>query len=93
LAVTLDRMQEGPAAVADWLIPMEKLLPALPAIVVTGEGRTRVSHGRELEREHYSPAVAGTPAWVRVQDADGRLLALAGPGSAPGSLHPSIVLN
>ena len=93
MAVTLDQLRAGPDAVASRVLPMERLLPALPAVIVTAEGVRRVSHGRELEQGHYEPAVAGAPDWVRLLDDGGQLLALAAPGQSPGSLHPSIVLN
>jgi hypothetical protein len=33
------------------------------------------------------------PEWIRLFDSDGHLLALATPGSTPGTLHPAVVLN
>jgi tRNA pseudouridine55 synthase len=89
------------------LIPMERLLPSLPAVVLTDEGVARVSHGRELEPEHFTfrlkPEATGAvasasrrkddPGWIRIFDSAGRLAALGSPGRRPGSLHPAIVLN
>jgi tRNA pseudouridine55 synthase len=113
-AMSLETLQGDPddpgarngshAAVLDWLIPMERLLTAFPAVTVTEEGRVWVGHGRELEAAQYvsedrgrpgldGPAVTGAAEWVRLFDSDGHLLALATPGSRPGSLHPSVVLN
>lgn len=40
-------------AILDWLVPMEKLLQGLPAVVVTEEGRVWVGHGRELGPDQY----------------------------------------
>ena len=88
----------------DMLIPMERLLPGLPAVTVTSEGLIRVSHGRAIERGHLAPGpqdpacvsrVAGPsdpPDWVRVFDPGGALVALARHGDPPDSLHPSVVL-
>lgn len=92
-AVTLDLLRQGPDWAAGHVRPMDKLLPAIPAVTITAAARPRVAHGRELECGQYAPAVTGTPEWVRLLDPDGHLLALAAPGSVPGSLHPSIVLN
>ena len=41
----------------------------------------------------YGPTVTGQPEWTRLFDSDGHLLALATPGSMPGTLHPSVVLH
>ena len=78
-------------AVLEWLIPLEALLKAFPAVVVTDEGRVWVGHGRELGISQYEGTASGE--WVRLFDTSGRLLALATPGQAPGSLHPAVVLN
>ena len=93
---------------ASWLIPLEQLLPGLPALHLTGEGLIRVSHGRVVEAADLvspgpkDPAYAAEmsrragpldpPEWVRLLDPGGALVALATPGVAPGSLHPSVVL-
>ena len=94
----LDRDDREPNRVrateaASWLIPMEQLLPAVPAVRLTGEGLIRVSHGRLIEAaDLVSPGPADLPEWVRLLDPGGALVALATPGAAPGSLHPSVVL-
>lgn len=78
---------------ASWLIPMEQLLPALPAVRLTGEGLIRVSHGRAIEASDLAEtAPKGGGEWVRLLDPGGALVALATPGATPGSLHPSVVL-
>jgi|1185.fasta_scaffold68005_1 tRNA pseudouridine55 synthase len=83
----------------DWVIPLERLLTSFPAVVVTEEGRLWVGHGRELGPGQYRFAIPTRSGddrdalWVRVTDAEGHLLALATPGGARGSLHPSVVLN
>ena len=91
-AVSLDDLERD-EQLANWLIPMEQLLLALPAIHVTGEGLIRVSHGRQVEAADLADAPAERPGeWVRLLDPGGALVALATPGAAPGSLHPSVVL-
>jgi tRNA pseudouridine55 synthase len=93
-ALTLEALQDGVTAVD--LIPLERLLPGFPSVVVTDEGLARVSHGRQLERGHFSPEPGSQdppdPPWVRIVDASGRLAALATRGNAPDSLHPAVVL-
>ena len=75
------------------LIPMEKLLPRFPAVTVTAEGLTRVSHGQPIRPSDLAAggAAAGTD-WVRVLDPGGALVALGTPQPASGSLHPEVVL-
>jgi tRNA pseudouridine55 synthase len=51
-ALTIEALQDGVADVD--LIPIERLLAAFPAVVVTDEGLARVTHGRQLEAGHYS---------------------------------------
>ena len=83
-AVPMETLLGDPPA-AGRLIPLERLLTGFPGVHVTAEGRNRVSHGQEI------PATAAGP-WVRLLDPDGRLIAVAEPGSAPNSLHPAVVL-
>ncbi len=105
-ALPLEALSD-PAAretVARSIIPMGRLMPAFPAVCVTNQGRAHVSHGRELSADDYvlsggdpgsgigDPGAKLDSQWVRVLDAEGGLLALARPGTAHGSLHPSVVL-
>jgi tRNA pseudouridine55 synthase len=88
-AISLAHLEDA----AEMVIPMERLLPGLPAVTVTSEGLIRVSCGRRVEPSHL--AGAGSPAaaeLVRVFDPGGALVALATPGNPPNSLHPSVVL-
>ncbi|MEO8077648.1 MAG: tRNA pseudouridine(55) synthase TruB [Acidobacteriota bacterium] len=99
-AVTLDTIEaDGPGG-ARWLIPLNALLPHVPAIVLTERGARRASHGNALTNEDLTDAAAlqlqgpgssgGTRRW-RLVDTGGTLLGIAeiGPG---GFLHPVIVL-
>lgn len=96
-ALPMDALQDEDTHVD--LIPVERLLTAFPSVVVTDEGLTRVTHGRQLESGHYSIRSAGAEApasghaeWTRIFDSGGRLTALGTGGSTRGSLHPAIVL-
>jgi tRNA pseudouridine55 synthase len=84
------------------LVPLDELLPELPAVRVGEAGGALVRHGRDLGRES---TLAGFPEEaverVRVLDESGQLLAVAVPrfgdtgGSAPPVepvLHPDVVL-
>jgi tRNA pseudouridine55 synthase len=83
------------------LVPMAALLPELPAVTVTDEGRAALRHGRDLAASALVdgfPPAAGPR--VRVLDGSGALVALATPRALPAAgelrvepvLHPDIVL-
>jgi tRNA pseudouridine55 synthase len=92
-SVSLEAIHDDPDGAAGWMVPLEGLLPSLPAVSLTDEGRLRVSHGREIDQMHMKP---GGPAevapWLRLLDEQGQLVALGQPGSTTGSLHPAVVL-
>lgn len=102
-AITMDELVSEDEPARSWVIPLENLLPALPGVRLTDEGRLRVSHGRLVEAPHYTPIPAReagnsepdgpSAGWVRLLDGEGRLVALARPGAAKGSLHPQVVLT
>ena len=75
-ALPLDggRARTRPAAPAR-LVPMERLLPDLPAVVLDGESARRAGHGNEIPVPAGLgwPDAAGAPA-VRLFAPDGRLL-------------------
>jgi tRNA pseudouridine55 synthase len=85
-AVTVEQLGSGPISPTA-VVPMDTLLTAFPAVRVTEEVRNRVAHGQLIVDP--SPAAA---EWVRLIDAQGRLVAIARPGSRPGFLHPAVVL-
>ena len=84
-AIPLDRLLDRNSEAIAALIPLTALLPTFPAVTVTEQGRERVSHGQDVEG-------AAAAEWVRLLDGDGHLIAMAKPGSRPGSLHPVVVL-
>jgi tRNA pseudouridine55 synthase len=102
-SVTLDRLLSDPAAALDPLIPIEEVLPELPAVRVTAPGAERAAHGNFLRPQDFAEtgpvpgsrpggAEPGTgPLLVRVFGPGGRLLAIAAAGP-DGLLRPSIVL-
>ena len=101
-AIGMDELVSEDEPAANWVIPPGELLPNLPGVRLTDEGRLRVSHGRMVDPSHYTlvrrepspgPPDAENGAWVRLLDADGQLVALARPGGSTGSLHPQVVLT
>ncbi len=94
-AVDLRTAADDARTLWERLIPPARLLPELPAVVVTPQGAQRASHGNLLGPGDIDVAASRLPgsgtADVKVYDASGSLLAIAAtqPG---GALHPRIVL-
>ena len=75
------------------LIPLERLLPSFPAVTVTAEGLTRVSHGQQVRPGDLTvEARLGPAEWVRLLDGSGALVGVGTPQRHSGSLHPEVVL-
>jgi tRNA pseudouridine55 synthase len=87
-------MEEDPVAATSRLIPLERLLPDLPAIRLDEDAARRAGHGNEvtLPDGAADPALDLAPT-VRLFDPDGRLLAIARRTERPGVLHPAVVLK
>ena len=84
-------------AVARAFIPLDRLLPEMPAVQVGDEGLARVRHGQDLLPAHCLPAgsdgISGEVAiWTRVMGPDATLVAIASGGPGAGALHPAVVL-
>jgi tRNA pseudouridine55 synthase len=104
-AVTLEALEQAAARgeAAGLLVPLERLLPELPAVSVRPEAEARVRNGSLLETVHLAaplPAAVPGPAEgspsagvVRLFSASGRLLALARPAPDGAALHPFLVLS
>ncbi len=84
------------------LIPLNSLLPDLPAVVLNEAGVRRATHGNSLGPEHLAPARKGAASFaakeaapfsgnLRLVDPSGALLGI-GEWQAGGLLHPAIVL-
>ncbi len=82
------------------LLPMEGLLPELPALVLRPEGAERARHGNRILPEHVLPpsgratgeAQGRDDAVFRLFGGDGRLLALARRSGEDAGLSPFLVL-
>jgi tRNA pseudouridine55 synthase len=92
-SVDMDLLDREPAVAAARLVGLSQLLPGLPSVHVTADGRTRVSQGRELEADDV---LGGIPErlepWTRLVAPDGDLIGLGRPAKRSGFLHPSLVL-
>ena len=89
-AVPLDVLEHEGVAAAPRLIPLERLLPAIPSVVLTEDGVRRALHGNILPPSAHESDLPLT-ARVRLLDGAGHLVGIAElePG---GLLHPVIVL-
>jgi tRNA pseudouridine55 synthase len=93
-AVRLDLVERDRATALDRLIPLERTLGSLPAVVLTAEGERRALHGAEIgDRDLLQGLPQPWPERVRLFSGEGRLLGVAEPGDRPGVLHPVVVLG
>jgi tRNA pseudouridine55 synthase len=90
-AVALDVIEAEGSAAGARLVPLERLLPAWPAVVLTEEGVRRTLHGNVVPPSAYGSDPPAGGSRVRLLDATGQLLGVAEPESG-GVLHPVIVL-
>jgi tRNA pseudouridine55 synthase len=81
------------------VLPLERLLPGAPAVVVLPEAEVRVRNGSLLDPCHvagglpdFFPAIADARL-VRLLSGSGRLLALARPTPGAARLHPFLVIS
>jgi tRNA pseudouridine55 synthase len=93
-AAILSFLDEHPEAAVAHLVPLERLLPGLPAVRLDEQDAIRAAHGNEVTvtGADNGPELAGAPA-VRLFAPDGSLLAIARPAGRPGVLHPAVVLK
>jgi tRNA pseudouridine55 synthase len=93
-AAALAFLDEHPEAAATHLVPLERLLPDLPAVQLDQDEARRAAHGNEVTvtPPEDSPGLAGATS-VRLFAPDGSLLAIARPAGRPGVLHPAVVLK
>lgn len=91
-AVSLEDVVTRGPDILSRLVPLERLLPALPAIVVTSDGVDDVRHGRDVGPPHMSaPPGLPWPDRVRLIGPDGLLCAVAVVRPGP-VLHPAVVV-
>ncbi|MCC7126288.1 MAG: tRNA pseudouridine(55) synthase TruB [Acidobacteria bacterium] len=90
-AVTVDVLASAPREVLwDRVIPMARLLPAVPVVTLDAAAAERARRGVDLP---CPPDWSAAPELTRLLDDQGRLLGLAVPASRAGFLHPSVVLG
>ena len=89
-AVALDAAERDPAGAAAGIVPLGRMLPQLPSVTLDAFAVMRTVQGRDLE----SGLLKTESGLVRLIDAAGELVAIAGPSpERPGLLHPFVVLR
>lgn len=106
-AVPLEIAASDRATAREFVLPTAKMLPELPAVTLSVDGLRRATSGQDVgpgdAEQALAPLLVETMAeqsstgriratYVRLLAPDGDLVALAEPSSAPGFLHPSVVL-
>jgi tRNA U55 pseudouridine synthase TruB len=88
-----DVVQAGADQLQSWRLPMERLLPELPAVTLDDRQVDAVLHGQPVSGAAEFPT-GTTDARVRLVDATGALVALARRvGDTAHVLHADIVLR
>ncbi|HXW07050.1 MAG TPA: tRNA pseudouridine(55) synthase TruB [Vicinamibacterales bacterium] len=90
-SVPLAQVEADPAAARGRIVRLDRLLPQLPAAVLTPGGLQRARHGNAVAPSDLaSPAGPAGQGFCRLVDQAGALIAIAEPKA--GVLHPVIVL-
>jgi tRNA pseudouridine55 synthase len=99
-AVSLAGIEEALAGgrLTELVVPLERLLPGVPAVVLSTEATARVLNGSPLFPKHLVPPSGETlsradAAVFRVVAPSGRLLALARPSAGRDRLLPFLVVK
>lgn len=91
-AVSIATLAEGDAR--RHVMGLDRVLLELPAFVLTPEGLHRIVHGRDVGSGHVVPdPLDPLPAYARLMDPFGQLIAIARPAPGAGALHPTVVLK
>ena len=90
-AIPLDDLERDGIEAARRIVPVEQLLPHIPAVVLNERGLKRASHGNEIMSEDATVWGAPGSSTYRLLDGSGRLIAIAESRSG-GLLHPVTVL-
>jgi tRNA pseudouridine55 synthase len=94
-AIDLAAAEQDAPGTAAAVIPLSRMLSGWVTVVLTPDGVVRATQGRDLrpaDVEDGSVSDVGVSGFVRLMDSAGYLVGIAEPASAPGLLHPSVVL-
>ena len=74
------------------VIPLDRMLLSLAAVVLTEQGARHAAHGRDLSAADVAGGTIGAAEVCRLLNQSGELVGIGQPARAPGLLHPSVVL-
>jgi len=92
-ALPLQTAEENRKTAYAALVPIERMLPGLAAIVLTEEDARRAAHGRDVAVSDVARATGAPGTVVRLLDPRGQLLGIGESSQTPGVLHPAVVLR
>jgi len=98
-AIDLDAAERDPQRAAASVIPLADMLPRLASVVLSAQGVQRAVNGCELSpgdtEKGFGIRDGGlvVSGFVRLLDPRGELVGIGQPTTAPGLLHPSVVLR
>jgi tRNA pseudouridine55 synthase len=93
-AIALDDAERDPEHAMRHIIAPAQMLPGLPAVVLTQEGVRRARNGRNLGPDEVEESgKIPVPSFVRLLDSAGDLVGIGESATAPGLLHPFVVLG
>jgi tRNA pseudouridine55 synthase len=75
------------------LVPLDRMLGSVAAVVLTEKGARHAASGRDLGPDDVSSPWPAALALVRLVDPSGHLVGIGNPARTPGFLHPSVVLG
>jgi tRNA pseudouridine55 synthase len=95
-AVALAELENNGLDAARAVVPIDSMLPGMPAVTLASDAVKRASSGRDIGPSDVvggPGALTGrTIAHVRLLDPHARLVGIAEPSGTPGLLHPAVVL-
>jgi tRNA pseudouridine55 synthase len=100
-AMPLDLAERSPADALAAIVPLERMLTGLAAVVLDDAGVSRAIHGRDIGPAEMSGegwtggavGLVGPVGPVRLLDQRGQLVGIGVAAAVPGLLHPSVVIR
>lgn len=93
-ALPLDEIAAGVRdRVLPRLVPLDQLLPELPAVWLTTEGAQRAAHGQRLGVADWRGEHLEGVTRVRLVTGDGHLIGIAEAAKTPGFLQPLVIFG
>jgi len=92
-ATPLEIAERSPAEAIAAVLPLERMLTNFPSVVLNTAGAIRAIHGQDIGPEEITGAMWQGIGSVRLFDQHGQFIGIGEGATAPGLLHPSVVLR